>query len=193
MQGKKNEVLYDAFDATIERLCEGFFYHFFTGFLCFNDVLRVLDNVLIHGFEFIHKFGLSLLSNHESLIKNNIKQELKLIDMSKTLDSLTIAGRVSANKFLTKSKKIQVENMLKKTLTKPNYQNLKRNEITIKSNASESLLLRVLMLKYFKNLLDPLSLSYEVAYSFITQLEIYDNNHSLARSIFQNFAFKNFN
>ena len=72
-----------AFDLAMSRLSESWFKSLFSNVLIENDLLRVWDNLFIAGFDFIQKFGLSLLSKNENFFKNSIKQEIKSLNRLK--------------------------------------------------------------------------------------------------------------
>lgn len=187
-KNKNLEVFAEPFHATMRKICEGWLGSLFSSVLSHNDLFRVWDNILIYGFEFAHKFALSLLSKNENFLKNSIKQEVKSISVGLSLDALTLAGSLTSSKLFKKNDKIPVEVLIKKALTKPTYLGLKREDLPkITENIS-----RVSVIRDLKNHLETLGFTYEIAKSLIEALEVYENYSNVSRSVFQNFIYKNF-
>jgi hypothetical protein len=196
LRGKSNanaEKNTAAFEATMEKLAEEWFGCLLCTALGEKDLIRVWDVILIHGFTFVHKFCLVLLSKNENYFRNTIKQEIKNTGLGLSTESLIVAGRVAANKLLKNLQKIQIEPLIKKSLTKSTYKALKITELIMNFDENNELKVRLSEIKELKSYFETIGLDFEKAETIIKRLEVYDNFELVLRSTFQNFAYKQFN
>ncbi|CAG9310827.1 unnamed protein product [Blepharisma stoltei] len=187
---------YSPFVVTIKRVGDFWFHTLFATSILPGDLLRVWDNVLIHGFEFVHKFGLTILSKNERFFKNNIKQEAKVLNMGTTVDSLISSGNAARNRLLRKVEKIPVEKMIKKAIYKPTYRAVKRSEILPKAEELEKNHLEPLIrLRQSKEFLRSKgnSFTYKDAKEIFNLLQSLENGGKISRSLFLTMVTKNLN
>lgn len=128
---------YSAFEVNVKRLAEKWLNSLFTDVLLPNLCLRVWDVVLLYGFEYLIKFGLTLLSLKEKEIIQNIKKQVKMLGVGASVDALIIAGNSVFKQVFSKIGKIKIEKMLKKALTKPSYQALHKSNFYIEAYSYE--------------------------------------------------------
>lgn len=181
---------YEVFEIVMQRLAESWFFNLFTSNLMTSDLLRVFDCVLIHGFEFCHKFGLALLSKNETFFINSLKQEVKLIEITKSSDFLIYAGSVAKNKLVNKFEKVAIETLIKKCLTKPNYTSLSRHNIRIILDDNTEIPNRIEKIKGFAKHIGGLEKSSGI--SIIKSLSSFEDSINITRPVFLNFFYKNF-
>ena len=161
---QKTTVTYSApFELIMARLSENWLRYLFSNILTTNDLLRVWDNFLVYGFEFIHKFGLALLSKNEGFFNNSIKQEIKNLSIGVTIDSLIIAGNITKNKLLKRTDKLQIESLIKKALYKPIYMVLKKVDYNIIINENKYIESRMIEIKELKTFLEKIGFGYDQA------------------------------
>lgn len=180
------------FTVVMEKLAEGWFKSLFSNTLVSNELLRIWDNCLIHGFEFAMRFALVLLSKNENFFRNSLKKEVKSLGIGTTMDSILLAGNLCKNKLYRKFEKTGIEGLIKKTLGKPSYSALTKRNVRVLVNVENEFNERLVLVKNFKKHLEFEGFNYETAFSIISCLESFDNGSNVSRAIFQNFAFKNF-
>ena len=112
------------FTTTVKKLGEVLFKSLFSTVLMPQDLLRVWDNLLIHGFEFVHKFCLVLVTKNQKFLKNCIKQETKALGVGPSVDALVAAGNYSLKMLVCKVEKFGVESMIKKAISKKEVKSL---------------------------------------------------------------------
>lgn len=174
----------------MERLAETWFNTLFTTNLMTTDLLRVFDCILIHGFDFCHKFGLALLSKYETFFRDILRQEVKSLDLAKNSDFLIYAGNVAKNKLVNKFEKVPVEQLIKKCLKKENYTSLNRHNIRIIFDENSEILKRIEMIKEFRRHIG--GIDKDIGIRMITSLDVYESTVLITRPSFLNFFFKNF-
>lgn len=81
---------------------------------------------MIHGFDFVFKFSLTLLSKYERFLKNTIKSETKNLGVGNSVDALIVVGNSARLKLFLKLEKIPIEKMIRKAISKPTYKALRR-------------------------------------------------------------------
>lgn len=189
LKGSEN-TNHEVFEIVMKRLAESWFFNLFTSNLMTSDFLRVLDCVFINGFEFCHKFGLALLSKNEAFFLNSLKQEVKIINITKSSDFLIYAGNVAKNKLVNKFEKVPIETLIKKCLTKPNYTSLSRHNIRITFDDNTEISNRIEKIKGFIKHLGGLEKNSSI--SIIKSLSSFEDSISITRPVFLNFFYKNF-
>lgn len=128
---------HSAFILMIKRVGQAWFNTLFSHMLVPSELLRVWDNILVYGIEFIHKFALVILSKHEKFIRNSIKAEKKANSGALPLDALIAAGNAVKQQLLTRIETSAVETLLKKALTKPSYLALARDQFAAQARLEE--------------------------------------------------------
>lgn len=179
------------FNFVIRGLADSWFSSIFTSNLLTGDFLRVFDCVLIHGFEFIQLFALSLFSHYERFFRNCLKNEVKSVKVLKSLDLLKVSGNVAKNKLIKKLEKVPVEKLIKKCLSKDSYAGLMKTKIKPVINENGEVEKRIEMIKEFKGKIG--GISRDTALLILNSLEIYENISFVSRSAFSNFFTNNFN
>ena len=156
-----------------------------------GDFLRVFDCILIHGFEFIQLFALSLLSHYERFFRNSLKNEVKSAKVSKSLDLLKVSGNVAKNKLIKKFEKVPVEKLIKKCLSKSSYTSLIKTKTKFVPDDKAEVEKRIELIKEFKEKIG--GISRDTALLILNSLEIYENISFVSRSTFSNFFTSSFN
>ncbi|CAG9317037.1 TBC1D2_2 [Blepharisma stoltei] len=155
---------------TIKRIGFSWFSALFVKSILPSDLLRVWDNILIHGFEFAIKFALTILSKYEKFLRTTVKAETKAIGLDASVDTLTVAGNLTRIKLMQKLEKMPIEKMIKKAIAKSTYRIHKRNELITQAENLEKLHLeRLYRLRQSKILLRNRGLGF----SFTELLDIF--------------------
>ena len=183
---------YSPFILTMTRLSESWFSSLFTSSLYPSDLLRVWDCMFIHGFEFVQKIALALLSRYERFVRNTVKQETKALNMGNSVDVLITAGNLARLKLVKKYEKQQIEKMIKKALMKQSYTAVSRNQfysqaVEMESNLKE----RLSRLRISKSLFREIALSFEDLRNLFTELHRLSLNHLISRRLFLTTITKN--
>lgn len=157
----------------------------FVPYLTLEDIYRVWDNIFIHGFEFILKFALILLSKHENFIKNSIKEETKNIGLGISVDSLIIAGNLARIKLFRKLERLPIEKLIKKAVTKNTYVALKRSSYLAGAiDLEKENLSRLIRLRQSKSLIAVKGLAYSSTYSLIKTMASISTQDQISRGLF---------
>ncbi|CAG9313000.1 TBC1D2_1 [Blepharisma stoltei] len=160
------------FVSTIKRIGFSWFSTLFVPNVLPFDLLRIWDNMLIHGFEFVLKLALTLLSKYEKFLRNTIKAETKAISLENSVDSLLVAGNLTRMKLMQKFEKLPIEKMIKKAIVKSTYKILKRDELLGQAeNLEKNHLERLYRLRQSKMILRNRGL----IFSFNEALDIYQS------------------
>lgn len=112
---------FSPFIATMKRLAESWFSTLFSTYLDYERWLRIMDIVLIYGFEGVQRVALGLLSAAEIFFVTAVKQETKALAQGSTVDALLTAGNLARLRLLRRIEKVNIEKLLKKVLNKAKY------------------------------------------------------------------------
>ena len=172
---------------TVKRIGETWFRTLFASFLVSSDSLRVWDNILVYGFEFVQKFALALLSRNEKFLRNNIKQETKALGIGPSVDALIVSGNFSKQRLFRKIEKLPVERLIKKSVSKKKYKALVyRSYFEEAEQLERDVNQRVQRLRQTKALLQKKNppFRYEEAESLIGVLETVASEGKVSRAMF---------
>lgn len=134
---KSQESDYSPFVTTMKRLSEAWFSSLFTTYLEHSNWLRVMDVVLVYGFEGVMKVALGLISEAEAFIVAAVKQETKNIGQGSSIDALITAGNMTRLRLFHTPPPLHIERLLRKVLTKPKYTSIRRVNFLPSANLIE--------------------------------------------------------
>lgn len=144
---------FSPFVLTMKRLAENWFASLFSTYLDYESWLRVMDVVLIYGFEGVQRVALGLLSAAEPFLVNAVKQETKTLAQGSTIDVLITAGNLARQRLLRRSDKLNIEQLLRKVLLKAKYTRLNRADLLIAAKVIEgNYLERLVRLRQTRNI-----------------------------------------
>lgn len=147
--------------------------------------MRVWDCAFIHGFDFVHKLGLALLSKYERFLRNTIKQETAGLKQGNSVDALITAGNTARLKLVKRCEKQQVEKLIKKAVAKPSYTAISRNQYFTQALSLEnSLKERLTRLRISKSLFREQEVTVEDLRRLFEELNRLKMNDQVSRKLF---------
>lgn len=139
----KGESDLTAFEITLGNLSSDFFSSFFNYF-SETETLRILDYLLIHGFDFLHKLLIALLSSKEKQIISNIQKLNKSIKDGPNRDLLIFISNYSLDPVISAQKTTKIEILLRKSTKKQKYSKIDLSTLpTLVLNSQDKLLTRL--------------------------------------------------